>query len=221
MNPRPIPRSAPRSARRPDRRPGPRGARRAFSMAEVLIALTISATLLTATMAALDASFKSYKANSESAATNVVARIVMQRLTAMIRTGESFGPYPANPLTTPQIQSDWIEFVSYRDPAEGVERVIRLERREAEGASGPFELWYVVTTFVDGEHESDQESPLLTGLADVTFDMEYDVGPRLRRVTIDMIIRPETTGDAAIGAGALETPTIRLVASASPRAYDE
>lgn len=199
----------------------PHTARHAFSMVEVLIALTITATLLTATMAALDASFKSYRANSESAATNVVARIIMQRLTGMVRTGESFGPYPANPLLTPNIQSDWIEFVSFRDPVAGVERVIRLEAREGDAVTGPFELWYTVSTFVNGEFESEEESPLLTGLNQVLFDMQYDVGPRLRRVTIDLIIRPETTGDAAISVGNLETPTIRMVASAAPRAYDE
>lgn len=196
-------------------------ARRAFSLVEVLIALTITATLLTATMAALDASFKSYKANSESAATNVVARIVMQRLTAMIRTGDSFGPYPANPILTPNIQSDWIEFVTFRDPAQGIERIIRLEARPADGANGPFELWYTLTIMVNGVFESSQEAPLLTGLNQVLFDLEYDVGPRLRRVTVDLIIQPETGGDMAVGVGRLETPTIRMVASASPRAYDE
>jgi prepilin-type N-terminal cleavage/methylation domain-containing protein len=196
------------------------GSRRGFSLIEVLIALTITATLLTATMAALDASFKSYKANSESAATNVVARIVMQRLTGMIRTGESFGPYPANPILTPSIQSNWIEFVAFRDPVTGTERIIRLERRDGVGEDGPFELWYTVTTFVNGDFESEEEVPLLTGLNEVLFDMEYDVGPRLRRVTIDLIIQPERGGDMAIGVGQLETPTIRLVASASPRAYD-
>ena len=197
-----------------------RNTKRAFSLVEVLIALTITATLLTATMAALDASFKSYKANSESAATNVVARIIMQRLTGMIRTGEQFGPYPANPIATPSIQSTWIEFVSFRDPGLGEERVIRLERRDGDAETGPYELWYTITTFIDGEFENEQESILLTGLTQVLFDMEYDVGPRLRRVTIDLILSPETTGDAAVG-GRLETPTIRLVSSASPRAYDE
>jgi prepilin-type N-terminal cleavage/methylation domain-containing protein len=199
----------------------PSRSRRAFSLVEVLIALTITATLLTATMAALDASFKSYKANSESAATNIVARIVMQRLTAMIRTGESFGPYPANPIITPDIQSSWIEFVAFRDPSSNVERIVRLERRDAPpDGDGPFELWYIISTFVNGEFVSEDESPLLTGINDVVFDMEYDVGPRLRRVSVDLIIQPQDAGDAAV-AGRLETPTIRLVTSASPRAYDE
>ena len=202
------------------RRKSPARVRRGFSLVEVLIALTITSTLLTATMAALDASFKSYKITTEGASTNVVARIVMQRLTSMVRTGEDFGPYPVNAITTPTVQSNWMEFVSFRDPVSGVHRVTRLERRDGSADTGPFELWYVVTTFVNGVYESDSEAPLLVGLNKVLFDMEYDVGPKLRRVTIDLIMQPDDVQDAAIGAR-LETPTIRLVASASPRQFDE
>jgi len=196
-----------------------RRTRRGFSMIEVLISLTISATLLTATLAALDSSFKGYKVTTEGASTNVVARIVMQRLTAMIRTGDSFGPYPINPITTPQIESNWIEFVSFRDPANGIERVTRLERRDSEGANGPYELWYIATTYENGSFISEDEAPLLVALNKVHFDMEYDVGPKLKRVTIDLIIRPDDLQDLAIGSG-LEAPTIRLVASAAPRMND-
>ncbi len=199
----------------------PRPIRRAFSLIEVLIALTITATLLTATMAALDSSFKSYKITSESASTNVVARIVMQRVTAMIRTGESFGPYPSNPLLNPQIESTWIEFVSFRDAGSGTERVVRLERRDGDDNTGPFELWYVVTEFQNGSFVSEDEANLLVGLNEVRFELEYDVGPRLKRATVDLIIQPDDLQDAAIGTNKLEAPTIRLLASASPRAYDE
>lgn len=192
---------------------------RGFSMVEVLISLTISATLLTATMSALNASFKSYQVTSEGASTNVVARIVMQRLTAMIRTGDSFGPYPVNPITTPEIESDYIEFVSYRDPSTGTERITRLERRDGTEETGPFELWYILTTYVNGTYEDEDEAPLLTGLNDVKFTMEYDVGPRLKRATVDLIIQPDDMQDIAVGSK-LEAPTIRLVASASPRMND-
>lgn len=190
--------------------------RRGFSMVELLIALAITSTLLTATMAALDASFKGYKATSEGASTHVVSRIVMQRLTSMIRTGDSFGPYPVNPILTPNIESTWIEFVSFRDPSSGEERVTRLERRDGDGENGPYELWYVVTTYIDGAYESEIEAPLLVGLNEVRFDLEYDVGPRLKRATIDLVIQPNDLQDAGI-AGKIDTPTIRLVASAAPR----
>ena len=187
-------------------------------MIEVLISLTISATLLTATLGALNASFKGYQVTSEGASTNVVARIVMQRLTAMIRTGDSFGPYPVNPITTPELESTYIEFVSYRDPSTGTEKVTRLERRDSV-SDGPYELWYVLTTYVGGVYQDEDEAPLITGLNDVTFTMEYDVGPKLRRATVDLIIQPNDLQDIAVGSN-LEAPTIRLVASASPRMND-
>jgi len=193
--------------------------RHGFSMVEVLISLTISATLLTATLAALDASFKGYKVTTEGASTNVVARIVMQRLTAMIRTGDQFGPYPINPITTPEMESDWIEFVSFRDPALSIEKVTRLEKRTGATGQGPFELWYMVTTYVNGAFSSETEAPLLVNLNDVTFTMKYDVGPKLKRVTVDLIIQPDDLEDLAIGSN-MEAPTIRLVASASPRLND-
>ena len=194
-------------------------ARHGFSMVEVLISLTISATLLTATLSALDGSFKAYTVTTEGASTNVVARIVMQRLTAMIRTGDSFGPYPINPITTPELQSDWIEFVSYRDPATNTERITRLDKRAATNGGGPFELWYTVTTYVNGSYVEDLQAPLLVNLNDVIFTMEYDVGPKLDRVTVDLIIQPDDLQDVAIGS-TLEAPIIRLVASASPRLND-
>lgn len=194
-------------------------ARRGFSMIEVLISLAITSTLLTATMAALNTSFKGYQVTSEGASTNVVARIVMQRLTAMIRTGDSFGPYPVNPILTPEIESDYIEFVSYRDPSTGTERVTRLERRDATGAEGPYQLWYIVTTFVNGSYQDEDTAPLLSGLNDVNFVMEFDVGPRLKRATVDLIIQPDDLQDLTVGAS-MDAPTIRLVASASPRMND-
>ncbi len=198
---------------------GNRFSRRGFSMIEVLISLAISATLLTATLGALDGSFKAYTVTTEGASTNVVARIVMQRLTAMIRTGDSFGPYPVNPILTPNLESEYIEFVSFREPATGTERVTRLERRDSVEFPGRYELWYIVTTYVSGAFENEDEAPLLVNLNNVVFSMQYDVGPRLKRVTIDLIIQPDDLQDVAIGSQ-LEAPVIRLVASASPRSND-
>ena len=138
----------------------------------------------------------------------------------MIRTGDSFGPYPVNPILTPEIESDYIEFVSYREPATGTERVTRLERRDAgDAADGPFELWYIVTTYVNGVYQDEELAPLLTGLNEVSFVMEFDVGPRLKRATVDLIVQPNDLEDLTVGSS-LEAPTIRLVASASPRGND-
>ena len=43
------------------------GARRGFNLIELLVALTITSTLLTATMVALDASFTAYQRTTEVA----------------------------------------------------------------------------------------------------------------------------------------------------------
>ncbi|MCA9299544.1 MAG: prepilin-type N-terminal cleavage/methylation domain-containing protein [Phycisphaerales bacterium] len=198
-----------------------RHARRGFSLIELLIAFTISATLLTATMTALHASFRSYKATTESASTHVVARMVMHRVLSLIRTGDEFGPYPVNPIETPEIQTDWIEFVTLDDEATGERRVLRLESRDApDGSDAPLELWLVTTTFIDGVQSDEEERTLIEGLTSVTFTLEYDVGPRLRRATFDMTVRPNDLQDAEIGAGMIEAPTIRMVASATPRTGD-
>lgn len=199
---------APRSVRK--------AARRGFSLIEMLIALTITATLLTATLAALDASFKSYSVTSESASTHVVSRIVMQRLMALIRNGENFGPYPVNALTTPMIESDWIEFQSFSDAASSTTRVTTLAK---EGEEGNFSLVYTLSTYEGGVLTSEESRPLIAGLTQLNFIMEYDVGPTLKRVTVDMVVQPNDLQDAAISVG-LDAPTIRMVASASPRKLD-
>lgn len=207
--------------------PNPLGPRRAsrsgFSIAELLVALLISSMLLTATLTALDASFKSYKATTESASSHVVARMVMHRLTTMIRTGEDFGPFPLNPITDPVLIPDppEIEFVTARDDATGEETVVRLERRDAPpGSQAAYELWYVQTQVLDGNPVGDpEEYPLLTNVQNVRFTLYYDVGPRLQHATVDLTIHPDDLEDAAIAAN-LESASMRLVATVSPRRMD-
>lgn len=196
--------------------------RRAFSIIEMLIALTITATLLTATLTALDTSFRAYKVTTEGASTNVVARLMMARMMSMIRTGNEFGPYPEDvldPATNP-LASTFIEFETFNDGA-GNRQVIRVERREqADPQRGPFELWYVQTDIVNNVVGTAIERPMLTGIIDARFTLEYDVGPRLRRATVDLTIKPNDYQDASFSAD-LDTPTIRLVSTVNPRRLDD
>lgn len=197
-------------------------ARRGFSLAEMLIALTITATLLTATLGALDASFKSYKVTTEGASTNVVARMVMTRVMTMLRTGTEFGPYPNDPLDPDQnpVRSTAVEFVSAADAAAGTQRIIRLEvRAEADARLGPNQLWYVQTDLTNGVQTAQEERPLLAGVQAMTFTLEYDSGPRLRRATADLTVRPNDFQDASFGS-CMEAPSIRLVSSVAPRRLD-
>lgn len=191
-------------------------ARRAFSLVEMLIALTISATLLTATLTAFDASWRAYKDTTESASTHVVSRIVMHRILAMVRTGTEFGPYPDDVLDASQnpLTSTSIEFVSEADRLAGNNRITRIERRAVANTTDQFELWYVLINRADGS--TIEERPLLANVREALFILEYEPGPRLVRATIDLSIRPNDEDDLRVG-GVDRTPMIRLVASAEPR----
>ncbi len=196
-----------------------------FSLIEMLVALTISASLLTAALSALDTSFKSYKHITEGASTQVVSRISMHRIMAMIRTGTEFAPYPVDVLDNAQnpLVSNFIEFKLPIAGSTTATRLIRIERRangNVHNGETLFDLYYIQSDY-EGDHLSAQEErPLLTNLLDLTFTLEYDVGPRLRRATVDMTVRPNEGGDATVYT-TLEAPTIRFVSSVAPRRLDD
>lgn len=195
--------------------------RRAFSMVELLIALTISSMLLTACLVALDNSFKAYESTTETAATHVVSRLVMHRMLSMIRQGEEFGPYPYQVYQPTQIDSTYIEFVSHYDETTNERHVTRLERVDDPQNVGMYLLQYRRWEYVNNVLTVDATHPLIRNVLDVRFTLEYDRGPRLRRATIDLSIRPE---DATQNVTAIHTdlaePVVRLIASTSPRRLD-
>ncbi|MGD9688964.1 MAG: prepilin-type N-terminal cleavage/methylation domain-containing protein [Phycisphaerales bacterium] len=228
-----------------------RRARHGFSIIELLVALTISATLLTATLVALDVMFKRYTVISDAAGSHVVSRMVMHRMLSMIRTGDEFGPYPDDVLDAAQnpVSTDFMEFVSFRDDVNDIVQITRLERRAAGQATlgeetfdlrGPSVLWLVIETNAGGEVTT-EERPLLDGVSEANFTLEYDVGPRLRRATIDLTIQPAgsnySTYDSQSGTWTVYrydeathefqeqkmmsvesvAPSIRLIASTAPR----
>ncbi len=198
-----------------------RAARRpAFSLVEVLIALAITGLLLTASMAALDSSFRGYKYTTDAASGHIASRIVMARIMTMIRTGVEFGPYPDdvfNPVENP-VHSTFIEFQISNDGT--TSKVCKLERRAASSPeTGPLELWYVLYTMSGGAVLSVEEKPMLTNLKDLRFTLEYDVGPRLRRATVDMTFDPEPMREVSIGSD-LKAPSTRLVSTIIPRRLD-
>jgi hypothetical protein len=184
----------------------------------MLIAITISAMLLTATLGALDASWRSYRTTTESASTHVVSRIVITRLLSMIRTGTQFGPYPGDfldPLQNPVPNNHEIEFLAETDRLAGNDIITKIERRDTAQA-GLYELWYMRLDNSVTPPAVIQERPLLRGVREVLFILEYDPGPRLRRATIDLTIEPNDTDDMTVRIGNA-APTIRLVASAVPK----
>ena len=198
---------------------------RAFSLIEMLVALTISATLLTAALSALDTSFKSYKHTTDGASTQIVSRISMHRIMAMIRTGTEFAPYPVDVLDNAQnpLVSTFIEFKLPVAGSTTATRLIRVERRAngtMHNGQTLFDLYYIQSDYESDVLSSQEERPLLTNLLDLSFTLEYDVGPRLRRATVDMTVRPNDGDDAAVHTS-LESPTVRFVSSVAPRRLDE
>lgn len=235
----------PNSHTRPEPRALRRPEARGLSLIEMMIALSISATLLTATLAALDAMFKGYKQTTESASTHVVSRIVMSRLLAMIRTGGGFGPVPANVLDKSEnpIAADYFQFVTVADASGDALEMIRIEYRYPESyaalnpeldnppsrtwsvADGPpddlwppfaGELWFVRLDMTTDPPTPIQQNPLLTGVRSSIFTMNYDIGPRLQRATIDLLVEPNDSEDLTLGVEG-ESQTFRIVASAAPR----
>lgn len=201
--------------------PRPRRIGRAgFSMIELLIALSISGMLLSACLVALDASFKSYEVTTESASTHVVSRMVMYRALAMIRSGEEFGPYPIGVLTPTKITSDYVEFVSKEDPGTAFKQITRLEKvPDGPVGNGFYQLMYKRWDYLNGVQQQYVEYPLIRNLRAATFTLEYDRGPKLRRATIDMTIKPDDDTAVALSTD-LEAKPIRLIASTSPRRLD-
>jgi prepilin-type N-terminal cleavage/methylation domain-containing protein len=73
--------------------------RRGVGLVELLIALAISALLLTATAVAVDASFKAYANNQEESSLLQQGRMALNRLVTSIRTSDTHAPTDPKLLT--------------------------------------------------------------------------------------------------------------------------
>jgi len=191
-----------RRSRRPRSRCG-------FSLLELMVALAISAILLTAALVALDASFRAYRRTTEEVATHTTARIAMHRLLALVRTGSDFGPLPANPLDE-ELESDTLEvrtpdgrWVVIRWDGEAERLLMAVD--SPDGQPGPPR---VLLGGVEPQFHAD-------GTPVMPFRIAYEDGWRVRRVTVDLSIQPDDDISAAIAHE--PPPPIRLVGSASPR----
>lgn len=196
----------------------PNARRRAFSILELLIALAIVSLVLSGAMVALHAAFRGYESTTNSASTHTVTRLVMHRIVAMVRTGAEFGPYPEDvldPALNPVI-TNRIEFVSFEDTAADRRDITILDLRDQ--GDGTQTLWITVTRFVGGAAQGTPlERPLLRNVDTAQFTLEYDVGPRLERATIDLAVYPNDDLDATTMVEVQSAPPIRMVASVTPR----
>ncbi len=185
---------------------------------EMLIALGITATLMSAVMVSLDASFKAYQRTTEVASTHTIGRLTMQRLMAMIRTGSDFAPFPLNPMDT-IVESNTLESITPpRDPddADDVgQHYLLTWDEDAESLSITIsdpETGDIIadTILLDGvvpslDDEGEQVAP---------FRLEFVKGRTLYRSTIDLTLEPDDDLSTSLDRGDTQ---IRLVASAMPR----
>jgi prepilin-type N-terminal cleavage/methylation domain-containing protein len=204
-------------------RSAPRGLRRGFNLVELLIALAITSALLVATLVALDASFKAYQRTTEYASTHTVARLTMNRMLTLIRTGREFGPFPLNPLDS-TIKEDYIQF---RTPKRydsggtqiGGDEIVELRHDPlnerllitVDGTS------YILLDGVVNQYDpptSDEEADRVK-----PFTLEYELGRKLYRATIDLTVIPDDNVSTDIDNNSANTSEdqIRLVATAMPR----
>ena len=190
-----------------------------LSLVEMLISLAITALLLTATMVAIDASFKAYAAAAETASTQTATRMVINRLLTLVRTSTAHGPLVQDLSDTPPvvlladgntIESYYIELLTPQgDP-------IRIEYRDASHPTTPNELWMTIDPF-DGGAQVVQ--PIMGGVTDAKFYIHRRVDDDgvlvLERGSIDMTVVADEDNTLAIEGGDL--PPIRVVASTMPR----
>ncbi len=208
----------------PAARPGrvSRRAARAFSLIELIIALTITAMLLTATMVAIDASFQAYAAAAESASTQTTTRLVTHRLLSLIRTSSAHGPllaeaaytdgagvnWPAVTLDGDTITSHYLELVDAKGD------LIRIEYR-----AGEEELWISRTPLVGMPQPS---QPLLGGVKAASFfaKRRYDRDGVLvlERASVDLLV--EADDDSSLEMETASITQIRIIASTMPRRLD-
>lgn len=187
--------------------------RRGFNLVEMLLALAISAVLLTATMVALRASFDAYQRTTEVASTHTVGRLALHRMLAMIRVGTEFAPPPDDPQDPIKTSN----FIDFRLPSGDVMSLEWDPDDEAlyvvvGGAGGPR---FALLEGVQAQFDPDSGEPI------PPFTLEYERGFRLYRATIDLAVVPDDNQSVELDGDNNEV--IRLVATAMPRssAFDE
>jgi hypothetical protein len=177
----------------------------------MLISLAITAVLLTATMVAIDTSFKSYATAAELAGTQASSRLITHRLIKLVRTSTAHGPLvpdeAANPPVTLDGQTIESSYMELLDP-EG--QIVRIEYR-----SDAQELWVIITS----GGVVTVEQPLLAGVTDARFHALRRKDNQglwvLERGSVDFTIQPG--GDTTLALENGKNAPIRIIASTMPR----
>ncbi len=202
-----------------------RRARRAgLSLIEMLVALSITSMLLTATMVALDASFYAYASAAESATTQTTTRMVLQRVLMLTRTGLAQGPMTQSEANDLMSKFDFLEDPDFPNAAANGDITsswMVLSRPE-----GAVLLNYDATTqmleIIENPYDTDwRKLPLLGGVTSCEFTLKRRRGPDtdyvwvLERGTIDITVEPDI--DATLKTEAGSGQAIRFITSTAPR----
>lgn len=200
-----------------------RTARRGFSLVEMLIALAITAMLLTATMVAIDVSFRAYAAAAESAGTQTATRLVTHRLLTLIRTATAHGPTLPNTTATPAV-TYFERDNGQTDPSILVSNYLRLIDKQGQDVRIEYraedeELWLIVKP-----HDSTvtTEQPLLGGVTACQFYAHRRQDNEgvwvLERASMEITVEPDR--DTTLAIESSQTQPVRYVASTKPRRLD-
>ncbi len=214
---------------------------RGVSLVELLIALAITAMLLTATMVAMDVSFKAYADASEQASTHAATRMITQRVLTMVRTSTLHGPLTAQASRTRQLQdpedptrqysvtlpaatiagniitSPYMELITQDNQHVALMYVTYSKPSLVEGqpTQSLQELWLV--TNPDGAVLQGQ--PLIGNVTAASFTcLRRKNGAGLyvlERGSMDLTVQPDPDATLALESG--HTPPIRVIASTMPR----
>ena len=183
--------------------------RRGAGLVELMIALSISASLLAAVGVAVDASFRGYRFNQEQAILMQRTRVAQHQITTTIRTTKQHSPVSAAAKTTFStggvVTDTGIEMFDLND------RLVRYE------LDVPTKRLLVTTngktyTLASGVEKFQVRMEPMRSAASVRTGGGWDL---LKRATITMTVR--TTGDTAASGESTGLQTLTLSSSAMPR----
>lgn len=190
-------------------------ARLGFNLIELLVALAISAALLTATLVALNASYTAYQRTTKAASTHTISRLTMDRIMTLIRTGEAFPPPPGTPVspTGQVVFSNSLDvitpygdgYVIGWDPNEEELYIATLDPNTWE----PVQPFHVLLDNVTQYNPDNPGNPI------PPFTLEYERGYILNRATVHLVIESEE--DSSLTIEGNRPFEIRLVSTAMPR----
>lgn len=186
-----------------------------LSLVEMLISLAITGMLLTATMVAIDASFRAYAAAAESASTQTSTRLVTHRLLTLIRTSTAHGPLQPDASSDPPVTQDGNTLKSpYLELIDARGNHIRVEYRADEQ-----EMWLITTPY---QSTTPEAQPLLGGVTNCKFyahrRQDRDGVWVLERASMDITVEPDK--DTTLTIESSNTQAVRYVASSMPRKLD-